>query len=134
MLKLNTALQNTLAQAFADLFDVGVDTIIIYGGAEPATANTALSGQPVLTTVTLPAPGMGTASNGTVGKVGAWEDLSIDNSGTASFFRLTNNGGDVLQGSVTATGGGGDMTLDSVSLIQGGTFTITAFSVTMPAS
>ncbi len=126
-LKLNTLLQNTLVQAFADLFDVGVDTINLYGGAEPATANTALSGQPLLAGVTLPAPGFGTASGGSVGKVGTWEDLSIDASGTVAFFRLTNDAGEVLQGSVTATGGGGDLEIDNINFVQRGTFPSPAF-------
>lgn len=134
MIKINVTLQNTLIQTFADLFDVGVDTLNIYGGAEPATAGTALAGQPLLAAVPLPAPGMGVAANGTVDKVGVWQDLSNDAGGTASFFRLIDNGGNVIQGSVTATGGTGDMQVNNINFVQNGEFTITALSFTMPAA
>jgi hypothetical protein len=35
-----------------------------------------------------------------------------------------------LQGSITATGGGGDMTLDNTSIASGQTITVTGFTLT----
>ena len=134
MIKINVTAQNTLVQALVDTFDVGVDTLNIYGGTEPATAETALAGQPLLAAVTLPAPGFGVAASGKVDKLGTWQDLSIDAGGTASFFRLIDNGGNVIQGSVTATGGTGDMTVNNISFVQNGEFTVSAFSLSMPGA
>ena len=132
-LSLNDTLRTQMAQFFADLFDVGIDTITIYGGVAPANANTALGTQPVLAAVTLPAPGFGLAATGTVGKVGTWEDLVIDATGTASFFRLVDNGGGILQGTVGASGSGADMIVSNTSFTANGTFSITTFNITMPA-
>ena len=130
-LTLNDTLRTQLAQFFADLFDVGVDVIRIYAGVVPANANTALAADNVvLADVTLPAPGFGLAATGTVGKVGTWEDLVINASGTATFFRLIDNGGGVLQGTVGTTGT--DMIVNSTAFTANGTFTITAFDITMP--
>lgn len=130
---LNDTIRTQLAQAFADLFDVGPDTLTIYGGTPPANANTALAtGQPVLATVALPAPAFGLAATGTVGKAGTWEDLVIDATGTATFFRLADNGGGIMQGSISASGGGGDMIVSSTAFTANGTFSVTSFSVTMP--
>ena len=132
-LSLNDTLRTQLAQFFADLFDVGIDVIRVYDGIPPTNANTALGTQVLLAEVTLPAPGFGLAATGTVGKVGTWEDLVINATGTASWFRLIDNGGGILQGTVSASGGGGDMIVSSTSFVANGTFTISTFNITMPA-
>ena len=44
------------------------------------------------------------------------------------------NGSDIEEGTVTATGGGGDLTLDNTSITAGQTVTITAWNRTMPAA
>lgn len=133
-LSFNDTIANQILQALADLFDVGVDTITVYGGTPPTNANTALGTQPVLAAITLPAPGMGLAASRSVAKEGTWADNSIDATGTASFFRLVDSGGGIVQGTVTGTGGGGDMTVDNINFTAGGTFTITGFSFTFPAA
>lgn len=52
--------------------------------------------------------------------------------GTAASYRLYANGGTVCheQGTVTATGGGGDLTLDNTSIANGQVFTITSWDRT----
>ena len=59
-------------------------------------------------------------------------DASADATGTAAHFRLYDSAGTTchLQGTVTATGGGGDMTVDSVSFTAGQQFTVTSFTLT----
>src|SRR4051812_40672389 len=97
--------------------DVGTSAILkVRTGAQPATCATADSGT-VLATLSLPSDWMAAASGGVKAKSGTWEDLSADNSGTAAHFRLYASDGTTckLQGSVTASGGGGDMTVDSVT-------------------
>jgi hypothetical protein len=44
------------------------------------------------------------------------------------------NGSDIEEGTVTATGGGGDLTLDNTSITAGQTVTITSWTRTMPAA
>jgi len=53
-------------------------------------------------------------------------------SGTAGYFRLFKSDGTTcqMQGTVTATGGGGDMTLDNVSIASGQTVNVTGFTIT----
>lgn len=99
-------------------------------GAAPATCATADSGT-VLATLNLPADYMAAASSGTKAKSGTWEDLSADATGTAAHFRLYTSGNSCfLQGTVTATGGGGDMEVSTVSFTTGDTVTVTTFTLT----
>ena len=72
------------------------------------------------------------ASGGTKAKSGTWSDTSADAAGTAGHFRIYDSGGTVcgLQGSVTATGGGGDMTLDNIVIALLQLITITGFTLT----
>lgn len=100
-------------------------------GAVPATCATADSGT-VLATVTLPTDWMAAASAGSKAKLGTWQDASADAAGTAAHFRLYESTGVTchLQGTVTATGGGGDMTVDNVVFAVAQVFDITGFTLT----
>jgi len=103
----------------------------IRSGAAPADVATADSGT-VLATLTLPSDWMAAASGGTKAKSGTWQDASADATGTAGHFRIYASDGTTahLQGTVTATGGGGDLTLDNVSIASGQSVTITSFTLT----
>lgn len=100
-------------------------------GSAPADCATADSGT-VLATITLPSDWMAAASAGSKAKSGTWQDTSADASGTAAHFRIYDSGGTTchMQGTVTATGGGGDMTVDSTSFTAGQTFTVSTFTLT----
>lgn len=122
-----------------DQFETTVGTapiLTIRSGAAPANCGTANSGT-VLATLTLPSDWMSAASGGTKALLGTWSDTSADNSGTAQHFRIHDSSGTVchMQGTVTATGGGGgDMTVDSTSFTAGQSFTVTGFTLTAPNS
>jgi hypothetical protein len=75
---------------------------------------------------------MANASGGTKALAGSWQDLSANNTGTAAHFRLYDSAGTTchLQGTVTATGGGGDMEVSSTSFTAGQSFTINTFTLT----
>lgn len=129
-LQLSTTVRNAQLDAFESA--VGTSAIIkIRTGAAPANCGTADSGS-VLSTVSLPSDWMAAASGGTKAKSGTWEDTSADASGTAAHFRLYASDGTTChaQGTVTATGGGGDMTVDNTSFASGQDFTITGFTLT----
>lgn len=100
-------------------------------GAPPANCAAADTGT-VLATLTLPSDWMAAASAGSKAKAGTWEDTSADNTGTAAHFRLYASDGTTChaQGTVTASGGGGDMTVDSTSFTAGQNFTVTGFTIT----
>lgn len=112
--------------------DGGTSAIVkIRTGAQPATCATADSGS-VLATVNTPSDWMAAASGGTKAMSGSWADNSADATGTAAHFRLYKSDGTtcIMQGSVTLTGGGGDMTVDNTSFATGQQFTITSFTLT----
>lgn len=124
----------TVRNAQLDAFEtaIGVSAILkIRTGAAPATCATADSGT-VLATCNLPSDWMAAASSGSKAKTGTWEDTSADATGTAAHFRLYASDGTTChaQGTVTATGGGGDMTVDNTSFAAAQAFTITSFTIT----
>jgi hypothetical protein len=75
---------------------------------------------------------MAAAASGAKAKTGTWQETSADAAGTAAHFRLYASDGTTahLQGSVTATGGGGDLTLDNTSIALAQVVTITGFTLT----
>lgn len=100
-------------------------------GAAPASCATADSGT-VLSTVNLPADWMAAASGGAKAMAGTWQDAAADAGGTAAHFRLYASDGVTChaQGTVTATGGGGDLQVDNTSFAAGQQFSVTAFTLT----
>lgn len=111
---------------------IGVSAVLkIRTGSAPANCGTTDSGS-VLVTATLPSDWLAAASGGSKALTGTWQDTSADASGTAAHFRIYASDGSTchIQGSVTATGGGGDMTLDSVTIASGQQVTISSFSIT----
>lgn len=104
-------------------------TLEIRSGAQPADCATADSGT-LLASMTLPSDWMAAASGGTKVKSGTWQDLSADAAGTAGHYRIKQGATCHEQGSVTATGGGGDLTLDNVSIASGQAVTVTSWTKT----
>ena len=103
----------------------------IRSGAAPANCGAADSGT-VLCTLTLPSDWLAAASGGTKSKSGTWQDLSADAAGTAGHYRIYDSTGVTCheQGTITATGGGGDMTLNNTILAVGQEFTVTGYTLT----
>ena len=100
-------------------------------GAAPANCATADSGT-VVSTISCPSDYLAAASSGSKAKAGTWQDTTADAAGTVAHFRLYASDGTTchMQGTVTNTGGGGDMTLDNVIVEAGQQITVTAFSLT----
>jgi hypothetical protein len=130
--RLDDDIRNSLLDGIDSVFNSG--TLEIRSGAQPASANDAATGT-VLATIALPADSFAAASGGSKAKAGTWQDASADATGTAGWFRMYNTGDTQrIDGNVTATAGGGDMEIDSVSITAGQTVTVTSFSLDMPAS
>lgn len=124
----------TVANAMLDQIEstVGTTAVLkIKTGSAPATCATADSGT-VLATLTLPSDWMAAASGGSKAKSGTWQDTSADAAGTAAHYRLYASDGTTChqQGTVTVSGGGGDLTLDDVTIEVGQTVTITSWTWT----
>lgn len=103
----------------------------IRSGAAPANCAASRTGT-VLATLTLPSDWMAGASSGSKALSGTWQDTSADATGTAGHFEIMDSGGTVchMQGTVTATGGGGDLTVDNTSFASGQSFSVTSFTLT----
>jgi hypothetical protein len=102
-------------------------------GAAPANCAAADAGT-LLCEMTLPADWMAAAAAGAKAKSGTWSGTGDAGAGTgtaAAHFRIKDNAGTTthLQGTVTATGGGGDMTLDNVSIASGQAVSVNTFSL-----
>lgn len=101
----------------------------IYTGSAPANCAAAASGT-LLVEMTLPSDWMA-AADGDKSLSGTWQDLSANATGTAGHWRIYESTGTTChaQGTVTATGGGGDLTLDNTSITAGQSVTITTFDM-----
>lgn len=128
--QLSTAVRNARLDAIETT--VGVSAKLeIRSGAQPADCATADSGT-LLASMTLPSDWMAAAASGSKALLGTWQDASADAAGTAGHFRIKDNAGTTchMQGSVTATSGGGDIELDNTSIAVGQQVTITGFTLT----
>ena len=124
----------TLNINLKDILLDGLDTVFNGGTLDIRTGSPPGAGAPatgtVLVSITLPADAFAPASGGTKAKSGTWQDLSANATGTAGYFRLLNSGATaVLEGTVSLTGGGGDMQLDNTSIAVGQQVTVTAFTL-----
>lgn len=129
-IQLSTTVRNARLDAIETA--IGVSAVLkIRTGAQPANCAAADSGT-VLATLTLPSDWMAAAAAGAKALAGTWSDASADATGTAAHYRIYDSGGSTchLQGSVTATGGGGDMELNNTSIATGQVVTVTAFTLT----
>ncbi len=102
----------------------------IRSGAQPASCATAASGT-LLCELTLPADYLAAASAGSKAKSGTWTGTGVA-AGTAGHFRIVDNAATTchVQGSITATSGGGDMELDNTSIAVSQTVTVNTFTLT----
>jgi hypothetical protein len=101
--------------------------INIYDGTQPTNANTAVSTQTLLATLTITGS-FGTDSNGTL-TLGSVTNATAVASGTASWFRITQSNGTtvVMDGSVGTSNA--DMVLDSTNITAGQTVSITSGTI-----
>jgi hypothetical protein len=131
------ATRNALCDARVDRFDAGsgAGKIRIYTGTQPTSADDAASGT-LLVEITLNDPAFGASASGSA-TIDADPALTgtASATGTAGWWRgLDSDNNTVMDGSVTASGGGGDLTLVTTSITSGGTVTLTGGTLTAPAS
>lgn len=126
----SVAVRNAAADAIETA--IGASAVLkIRSGSVPANCGTADAGT-VLATLNLPADYLGAASAGSKAKAGTWEDLSADAAGVAGHFRIYASDGTTchIQGTVTATGGGGDMTVENTNIATGQPISVSSFAIT----
>lgn len=128
--QLSDAVRNAMADAYETAIGTA-PTLEIRTGAPPANCAAADSGT-LLASMTLPSDWMSAASGGSKSKLGTWEDLLANAAGTAGHYRIKQGATCHEQGTVTATGGGGDMTVDNTSIAVNQKVTVTTFVRTQP--
>lgn len=130
--KVAAATANAMVAAETALCNAG--KLRIYSGTKPTNPDTALGAQTLLAEVTFAATAFGAPSAGSAAAA-AMTAVTASATGTASWYRQLKSDGTTVvgDGDVTVTGGGGDITFDSVSFVSGGTVTVTGYSLAVPA-
>lgn len=105
-------------------------TIGIYSGTQPATPDTALSGNTLLATLTLSATAFGNAVAGvaTANAVTSGVGLAV---GTATFARFFSPGA-VAELDCSVGTGSTDIVLNDAAITIGATVALTSYTVSMP--
>lgn len=137
-LKLNSPLAIALCDLAVDAIDFGAGSghVKIYDGTRPANPATAVTTQVLLIDFTLPEPAFGNAAavtGGAAATANAITSVAAAAAGTASWFRVVDGAGTALfDGDVTATGGGGDLTMASTTITLAMDTGVTGFTYTQP--
>jgi len=133
---ISTAARNAAADAVVDLVDAGSGAgyIEIRTGAKPAGPDSAATGT-LLATLPMSDPAFGAAAVGVATASAITNDSSADASGTAGHFRIyDSDDAGIVDGDAGLSGSGAELILDDVDIVAGGTVSISALTVTMPAS
>lgn len=106
----------------------------IFTAAQPANC-AAVDNGAMLANIVLPVDWLADGANGAVSKLGTWAGIGLAAAGAgvnASHFRIKDNAGTTthLQGSISAAGGAGDMTLDNLSIAQNQNVSVNTFTLT----
>lgn len=128
-----SAIANAVRSAMCDAL---VDSLDAGSGAGKVKIYTTAKGT-LLATVTLNDPAFGAASNGvaTVSTTPAAPTGSAVADGDSAVCEFLDSDNNIkFEGTVTATGGGGTLTLADVTLANGSTVNITGGTITMPAA
>lgn len=131
--QLSTAVRN----ARLDAVETTIGTspkLQLRSGTQPANCAASATGT-LLAEITCPSDWAAAASGGMKAIAGSWTTTGLSAAGagtTVGHYRLLNSAGSTCheQGSVTAIGGGGDLTLDDVTIATGQTVTITTWTRT----
>jgi hypothetical protein len=130
--RLPDASQQAACDAVVDRADVGgAGSLKIYTGAQPADADSTPAGT-LLVTIALAATAFSAANtSGQASLLSTPRTGTAVAAGTAGCYEIVSGGGaKVMQGSVTATGGGGDLTVDNTNIAVSQTVSVGSFTYT----
>lgn len=127
-IQLSTTVRNARLDAIETA--IGASPILRIRTGEPPVNCAAADSGTVLVEMELPSDWMGAASNGSKALSGTWQ-ASAEATGTAGHFRIYDSGDTTchIQGTVTMSGGGGDLELQNTSIAEGQSVTIVSFSI-----
>lgn len=130
-IQLSVAVRNARLDAIETAIGVSAK-LQIWTGSMPASCATASSGTKILEDA-LASDWAANAASGSKSFNGTpIAGTGINSGGTAGYFRIVDSTGATchMQGTITATGGGGDMTIDNTSIANGQTVNVTSFALT----
>jgi len=134
--RIPNASRSAAADAVGDLMNAGAGagTFDVRSGVQPASANDAASGT-LLATFTAADPAWAAAVNGvkTLDAAPVLATVGLADADAGWFRAKDSDGATVFDGSVTATGGGGQLELNTVAISTGLDVEITGGTLTMPA-
>jgi hypothetical protein len=132
-------LSNAVRAAMLDSIESTIGTapiLRLYAGTMPTSCSASLLDNTLLLAeMTLPSDWMLAASGGAKDKLGTWED-GANAAGTVTFFRLLDSGATTVhaQGSVTQSGGGGDLQVANPVLKANQAIVVTSFRLRAPGA
>jgi hypothetical protein len=129
-LQFSTQVRNARLDAVETSIGAG-PTLRIYSGAKPALITDLATGV-LLAEKVLPTDWMAAASAGSKAKLGDWTMTGHADAGAgtnAGYFRISQGTTVHAQGTVTATGSGGDMTIDNPSIAYLQTVIVDTFTL-----
>jgi len=127
--QLSIALRNARLDEFETI--IGTAPLLdLRTGAQPANCAAADSGTE-LAQLVLPSDWLSAAAAGVKSLLGTWSGTSAA-AGTVAHFRIKDSGDTVchMQGTVTVTAGGGDMEINSVTIVLSQPITVNTFALT----
>lgn len=136
MANISTQARNDAGDAIVDLIDAGSANpngfLEIRTGSMPSSPQDPATGT-LLATHSFSNPAFGNFSNGTTLANAIADDTDVDETGDAGWFRIYDRDSNaVIDGTITVTGGGGDIEFNNVNFIKGGISQITSLRATMP--
>lgn len=106
----------------------------IYTASQPATADTAVSGQTLLAELTMNSTAFGAASAGVATANAITSDTSADATGTAAWFRVLKSDGTTALWDGSVGTSDADMVINSTAIQSGAAVSISSFTYTLPKS
>lgn len=130
----STAVRNALLDAIETTMGTSVK-VQLWTGTQPANCAAAATGTK-LAEWSLASDWASAAASGSKSLSGVPLATTGLAAGNAGYYRFTDSSGATCheQGSVTATGGGGDMTIDNVTIAVSQAIQITGFTKTAPGA
>jgi hypothetical protein len=130
-MRISQARRNAMLDTLTSAASAG--KLRIYTGSRPADPDTAIGAVTLLAELTMNATAFGASSGGVLTANAITSDASADATGTAGWARLWQSNGTtpIIDLTVTATGGGGEVQFSTTSFVATNTVSLSSFTITL---
>ncbi len=129
-MRISAARRNAMLDNLAAACNSGY--IDIYSGTRPTDADTSLSGNTLLASLSFSATAFPAASGGVLTANSINQDATADATGTATFARIFASNHTTALADVSVGTSGAEINLNTVSIVQNATVSITSMTVSLP--